>query len=85
VDFQIGSIQTFKLLLKKGLVEHVITQAKSVATEEGWRTVVNKTNMWKRPKATFFAQVQSMKNGNQCPILKPSLVPLIYLENDVCT
>jgi hypothetical protein len=25
-----------------------------------------------------------MKNGNQCPILKPSPLPFVYFENDVC-
>jgi len=46
VDFQIGSIQAFKLLLEKGLIEHARIQAKSVAVEEGWRTTINKLDMW---------------------------------------
>jgi len=47
VDFQIDSIQVFKLLLKKGLVEHVRIQAKSVVAKERWRTAINKLDMWK--------------------------------------
>ncbi len=47
VDFQIDSIQVFKLLLKKGLVEHVRIQAKNVVAKERWRTTINKLDMWK--------------------------------------
>jgi hypothetical protein len=36
-------------------------------------------------KGSTLVQVQSMKNGNQCLILKPSPVAFVYLENDVCT
>jgi len=34
VDFQIGSVQAFKLLLEKGSIEHTSIQAKNVAIEE---------------------------------------------------
>jgi hypothetical protein len=34
VEFQIGSVQMFKLLLEKGSIEHASIQAKNVATEE---------------------------------------------------
>ncbi len=40
--------------------------------------------MWKQQKVALLVQVQSMKNGNQCPILKPSPIPFVYFENDVC-
>jgi hypothetical protein len=33
VDYQIGSIQAFKLLLKKGSVEHARIHVKNVAAE----------------------------------------------------
>jgi hypothetical protein len=72
-----------KLLLEKWSVEHARIQAKSVVAEEGWRIAISKLDMWKQQKATLLVQVQSMKNGNQHPILKPSLIPFVYLENDV--
>ncbi len=84
VEFQIGWVQMFKLLLEKGSIEHASIQAKNVATEERWRTTINKLDMWKWQKATLLNQIPSMKNGNQCPILKPSPLPFVYFENDVC-
>ncbi len=80
VDFQTSSVQTFKVLLQKGSIEHARIQAKSVAAEERWKIVVNKLDMRKWRKVALLAQVQSMKNGNHCLILKPSLIPFIYLE-----
>lgn len=37
VDYQIGSIQAFKLLLKKGSVEHARIHANNVTTKKGGR------------------------------------------------
>jgi hypothetical protein len=77
-------LKAFKALLQTREAKHQKLLAKNVLAKGAWCVAFKKLKMCQHHKIAFFAQVQSMNNGNQRPTLIPSPLPFVSLDINDC-